>query len=144
MQQPLRDSDGTVIPHDHNEILNEHEIIRRISDQYLVIDSTGKRISSSMAFKASSGKNGGMSIDLKYQIEQAGLDAKKYVTTPKWIGSVLLKVSDIRNLGFQVGYDPSRHNKYHGEVWGTFSRSTIEKLRKCTEWFVAIDDVNLI
>ena len=123
IKAPPRDDDGKVKPHDHVEILDAHEVIRKISDRQLVTDAGGRRINSSIVFKSSEIKNGGMSVDLKQLIEQKGLDVKEYVTTPRWIGSILLKVIDLRNLGFEVGYDPIESpepNPFHGEVWGEF------------------------
>jgi hypothetical protein len=141
---PVRDSDGIVIPHDNEEIKDEHEVIRRISEQYIVEDCNGMRIKSSMAYKASSGKNGGMSVDLKNLIESAGLDPQEYVTEPRWIGSVKFTVSDLRKLDFKVGYHPTKHNPYHGEVWGKFSRSQINNLKTLAVWFVEIPQTNLV
>jgi hypothetical protein len=155
---PPRDENGTLIPHDHQEIEDNFELIRRISDQQIVTDATGRRIASSLAYKASSGANGGMSVDVKDLIEGDRKDPKIYVTTPKWIGSVLFKVSDLRKLGFKVGYDPIPEpaaNPYHGQVWGTFSkdkrdssgqtteRGTISELQALAVWFVPIENVSL-
>lgn len=149
IKAPPRDEDGCITPHDHDEILDNHEIIRCISELQLVTDSSGKKISSSMAFKASEGKNGGMSVHLKQLIEAAGLDPKTHVTTPRWIGSLLFKVSDLRNIGFTVGYDPTElpePNPYHGEVWGAFSKGengTRRKLQDLAVWFVEIENVSI-
>ncbi len=149
IKAPPRDDDGSVTPHDHDEILNAHEVIRRVSERQLITDSKGRRINSSIVFKASETKNGGMSVDLKQLIECAGLDPKSYVTTPRWMGSLLFKVSDLRKLGFSVGYDPietPEPNPYHGEVWGTFSKGengTRKKLQDAAVWFVEIENVSI-
>jgi len=145
---PPRDDDGQVVPHDHSEISNKDEVIRRISVHHIVEDKNGQNIISSMAYKASSGKNGGMSIDLKQLIEKAGLDSRAYVTTPKWMGSVLFKVSELREMEFKVGYNPilapaPEPNPYHGEVWGKFTGSQTRKLKNLAVWFVPIPNVNL-
>lgn len=49
-----------------------------------------------------------MSVDIKKLIEEAGVDPVTHVTSPRWLGSVLLEVSDIRHLGpgYIIGYDP--------------------------------------
>lgn len=145
---PPHDDDNDVIPHDHPEIKNEDEVIRRISSEQIV-DKQGRKVISSIAYKASTGKNGGMSVDLKQLIESDGIDPKIWVTTPRWIGSVLFKVSDLREMDFMVGYDPilspdSRPNKYHGEIWGAFTRGKVKALKVLATWFVEIDDVNLL
>jgi len=147
IELPPRDENGQVVPHDHPDISNDDEVVRRISQEHhLVKDKDGKLRISSMAYKASSGRNGGISIDLKQLIEQDGLDPREYVTTPRWMGSVLFKVADLRTLEFKVGYDPLESpepNPYHGEVWGNFSRSQVRKLQNLAVWFVDIPDVNL-
>lgn len=147
MIPPPRDSDGSVLPHDHDEIKDEDEVIRRISDYFISQNPDGSFRISSMAYRASTGKNGGMSVDLKQLIEKDGKKPDEYVTTPRWMGSLLFKVSDLRGLEFQVGYDPitgPEPNPYHGEVWGKFSNSKIQQLKNIAEWFVPIPDVNIL
>ena len=148
---PPRDDKGCVIPHDHREIMPGDGIIRRVSEHHVVTDVKvpgGKKIAS-IAFKASEGQNAGMSVDLQKLIEEAGLDAKKYVTTPRWIGSVRFTAEQLRAESFQVGFDPLEKkstqdaNPYHGEVWGNFSKGNQKKLRAMCEWFVKIADVSI-
>lgn len=88
---PPRNDSGAVIPHDHEGILPNDGIIRRVSTQQIVDDPKvvgGRRISSSFLFKPSSGENGGLSVDLQGLIEEAGLDAKAFVTTLDWLSSI--------------------------------------------------------
>lgn len=144
LKPPPRDAES-VIPHDHDEILDEDLVIRRISEDWAVSDPKvpeGKRLST-MAFNKSTGPNAGMSVDLKREIEDAGLDAQKWVTTPKWIGSVTLLVRDLRVEEFRVGFDPLPDNPYHGEVWGQFSKSKQRKLISLSRWFVEIPGIAL-
>lgn len=142
LKLPPHDNDG-VIPHDHEGILPGDGIIRRISLEHIVFDPKiqGERLSSA-AFNPSSGLNGGMSIDLQQQIEEAGLDARIFVTTPIWPGSVLFKAGQLRAEGFLVGYDPVTGNPYHGQVWGNFTRAKVNKLRCLCVWFVQIKNVS--
>jgi hypothetical protein len=106
LSQPQRDANGEVVPHDHPEIANEDDIIRRISEQQIV-NVRGTRRVSSVVFQASSDSpNAGMSIDIKSSIEAAGLDPVAFVTTPRWTGSVIFKAGAARTLGLMVGYDP--------------------------------------
>jgi hypothetical protein len=145
LSPPPRDDTGAVVPHDHQGILPDDGIIRRISEEQIIFDDkiNGRRISSK-ALKASSGKNGGMSVDLQRQIEEAGLDAKVYVTTPRWTGSLRFLTSDLRNEGFQVGCDPIDYeNPYHGEVWGEFTKVKQNRLRNICAWFVEIAGVSI-
>ena len=144
---PPRDEHGKVIPHDHREIRNTDEVIRRISDLQTAPDRNGRRRISSKAYKDAARKSG-MSVDLKQLIEKAGLDPETYVTSPRWIGSVLFRVSELRQENFKVGYDPvgpPDPNPYHGEVWCDFSgNQAAQKLKRLAKWFVPIPHVNLI
>lgn len=147
---PPRDENGNVVPHDHEGILPEHGIIRRIPEHHVVMDEKigGRRISS-MAFKPSSGPNGGLSVDLQQQIEEEGHDAKAYVTTPHWVGSIRFIAGELRGEDFKVGFDPielktgNQPNPYHGEVWGKFSKGKQNRLRQLCDWFVPIDGVSI-
>ncbi len=153
LKPPPRDENGKVIPHDHRGILPDDGIIRRIPEQHVVVDEKigGKRRISSMAFKCSSGQDAGMSVDLQRQIEEAGLDAKAFVTTPRWVGSIRFRAAQLRSEGFKVGFNPIEAdpnqgidtNPYHGEVWGSFTRSKQKRLRQLCEWFVPIDGVSI-
>lgn len=146
MQPPQRDIDGITEPHDHDEILNEDFVIRRVSEEQIVQDTaTGRRRISSKAFKASSGPKGSMSVDIEKLIIEAGVDPKTWVTTPKWIGSIRIGVSDIRNNNCKVGYDPILSNPYHGGVWGDLKKRPLQKaLRSASTWYVQIDDVDIL
>ena len=138
-------------PHDHQEILPDDGIIRRVSEEQIVEDKKaegGRRISSK-AYKPSSGPNGGMSVDLQRQIEEAGRDAKVFVTTPKWTGSIRFVAGAIRQEGFSIGYDPVKdtdpevENPFHGQVWGSFTGSKQKRLRELSTWFVKIEGVSI-
>jgi hypothetical protein len=69
-----------------------------------------------------------MSVDLQQSIEAAGLNARDYVTTPKWMGSLRFDAGDLRAEGFMVGFDPLPYNPHHGEVWGKFSKHSSGEL----------------
>lgn len=82
-----------------------------------------------------------MSVDLQRQIEEAGLDAKAFVTTPRWTGSLRFEAGPLRDEGFMVGFSPMLDNPHHGEVWGAFSKAKQRRLREICHWFVPIDGV---
>ncbi len=103
-----------------------------------------------MLFQASSEANGGMSIDMQNEIEQAGLDARRFVTSPELPGSVRFQTSVLRHEGLSVGYDPIPENPHHGEVWAgrpnkwrNFKKSEQKRLLGLAVWFVVIADVYL-
>jgi hypothetical protein len=142
---PPRDKAGNVLPHDHDGITASDGVIRRIQENWLVDDPkviSGKRITS-MAFKPSSGPNGGMSVDLEQLVQEAGKDTKAFVTTPRWIGSIRYTAGALRAEGFQVGFHPIPENPFHGEVWGEFSKLQQGRLRNIAEWFVRIEGVSI-
>ena len=145
LNAPPYDEAGNVEPHDHDGIQLTDGIIRRIPERWVVDDvkaATGRRLSS-LAFRPSSGPNGGMSIDLQQQIEDDGLDAKKFVTTPYWVGSIRFVAAALRAEEFNIGFDPTPENPYHGQVWGTFSKGKQKTLRQLCDWFVPIPDVSI-
>lgn len=145
LSKPPLDDNGEVLPHDHKGIADTDRVIRRISEEHFVSDSKvagGRRIST-MAFQASSDGNRGMSVDLEASILEAGLDAKVFVTTPKYLGSVWFLAGLLRAETFKVGYDPLINNVHHGEVWGTFSKGRQKKLLNSAQWFVEVDGVFL-
>lgn len=127
LKPPPRDAQGVVIPHDHDEISSDDQIIRRISEQFLVNgEKIGTRRISSLAFNPSAGPNGGLSVDLKRQIEEAGLDARQYVTDARWLGSIYFTAGALRENGFLVGSDPLPNNPYHGGDLGQLYDSSKE------------------
>ncbi|WP_129587732.1 hypothetical protein [Herbaspirillum robiniae] len=141
---PLRDDQGKVIPHDHPEILNDSGIIRRVHEEFVVTDPkarSGRRLSTS-TLSASSGENGGMSVDLEQLILEAGQVPADYVTTPRWIASVRFQAHQLRAAGFQIGYDPvpesptEQANPCHGQVWGNFTKGVQKRLLKQCDWLV--------
>lgn len=144
LQPPPYDQHGEVIPHDHVGIRDNDGIIRRVSEQQVVEDrKTGGRRLSSMVFKSSSLANAGMSVDLQAQIEELGIDAQTYVTTPRWLASVRFEAGPLREEDYSVGFDPLEENPHHGEVWGTFSKSKQKRLLQLCEWFVEMEGVSI-
>lgn len=143
LEPPPRNPQGEVLPHDHSGIAPTDGVIRRISDQQLVVDSSGQRRVSSKAFKASSGPIGGMSVDLEKLIVEAMQDPRAFVTTPRWMGSVRFEAGALREEGFLVGFDPLPENPYHGEVWGKFTKAQQRHLQEGAVWFVEIPGVKL-
>lgn len=140
---PPRDAAGVVTPHDHEGIKGQDAVIRRISPYFVIEDpKTGPRIST-LALNPSSDGYRGLSVDLQAEIEQAGLDAKDFVSSPPWLGSIVFTAARLRGEGFQVGYDPLPDNPYHGEAWGNFAKSKQRALLRLAAWLVQIDGVSI-
>lgn len=146
LSPPPLDENNSVKPHNHPEILDSDSVIRRISEQQHIVNDPkvpqGRRVSTK-AFSQSSGMNGGLSIDLKTRIVVDGLDVKAHVTSPEWIGSVIVGVQFLRNLGLMIGYDPLPNNHYHGEVWGNFTKPIKKQILSSAKWFVEVPNVYL-
>jgi hypothetical protein len=141
LEPPPLDASGCVVPHDHAGVGPSDGVIRRISNNQVVTDKSGQKRISSKAFQGSSEANGGMSVDLECSILGAGLDPKRYVTTPRWIGSVRFEAGALRSEGFLVGFHPLPENPHHGEVWGDFSRAKKRLIQGHCVWFVPIQGV---
>lgn len=140
LDPPPRNRNGDVLPHDHPGIQPDDGVIRRVSPQHMVSDPKvqGRRISS-IAFRPSSGPDGGMSVDLQRLIEEAGLEPRKYILSPPWIGAVRFTARGLRGEGLMVGYDPIPNiNPYHGEVWG-ITKAIQKRLQAIAVWLVAVD-----
>lgn len=143
LQSPPRDAEGKVTPHDHAGILATDGIIRRVSPEYHVVEDpkTGGRRISSILFRPSS--DGGMSVDLEREINEAGFAAREYVTNPKYTGSVRFEAGPLRENRFVVGFAPLPENPYHGEVWFRKSKANEKILRSLCAWFVEIEGVSI-
>ncbi|MDX0517382.1 hypothetical protein GOL81_21235 [Sinorhizobium medicae] len=138
LAEPPRDAQGSVVPHNHDQILDQDGVLRRISPFHLVEDEKaagGKRLSS-MAFQPSSGPNGGMSVDLERSVLDAGGDPRAHVIAPPFVGAVRFVAGQLREEEFLVGYDPLPSNPHHGEVWGSFTASKKKKLLALAEIYV--------
>ena len=146
---PPRDANGKVLEHDHDDILDEDGIIRRIDpNNHVVADpksETGYRISSLLLKQT-----GGVSVDLMRPMLEDNVDCEKFVTTPKYLGSIVLEAKALRSASFKIGYDPvpendpiDLENPYHGLLWGKVSSQKIKELIRNSSWLVPIDGVTL-
>lgn len=147
----------SVEPYDDFEIDDDDPIIRRVDpDQHLVRDeNSGEMRISSKLFSPSSGPLGGMSVDLLRLIEEAGLHAQDFVTTPVFRGSISFSAGSVREAGLRVGRNPLvgiagvPDNPFHGEVWGPparpnrFTNTQKRAILEAAEWFVELQGVKL-
>jgi hypothetical protein len=58
-----------------------------------------------------------MSVDVEEWLIDAGLSPLHYVTDLSH-GAVRIKVGDLREAGFKVGWDPDGGHPLHAAVWG--------------------------
>ena len=116
------------MPHDHPDLADDHRVIRRISDEFVVKDEEGHPVRLSTAALDPSSIDidpyCGLSVDLESLILADGIDPKRHVTTPKFMASIVLAVGSFRSRSFLVGYDPLDDNRNHGGVWQDAPRSS--------------------
>jgi hypothetical protein len=59
----------------------------------------------------------GCQFDVEDWLIADGLDPLHYISNPDF-GARRIKVSELRALGFKVGWDPLANNRHHAAVWG--------------------------
>lgn len=93
-----------------------------------------------------------MSVDIEALIVAAGMEPKRFVTTPVFTASVSFPAGRIRRLDLMVGYDPVKNsssapdNPYHGQVWARqlgkrFARKQQKGLAAAAQWYVELAGV---
>lgn len=145
-----RDPDGEVLPHDHPDLSDGSKLIRRISSEYVVPDNNrgGKRLSSAV-FK-NDPRQGYLSVDSEACIISMGQAPAIYVTSPTWIGALIISVDDFRSFDdakdkekcWKIGMHPIKDvNPCHAAIWGKIRQGQSNDLQKRSEWLVQIPDV---
>ncbi|CAN5227793.1 hypothetical protein BH10PLA2_BH10PLA2_38650 [soil metagenome] len=112
---PPPSKNGQAVPHDHPELLNPDLIVRRISLQWVVDKTGGKRLSSE-AFECST-DGSGVSLDIAKLIEEKGANVATYVSSPVHVGAIQWTAGQVRGHTNIVGYDPLPENDCHGAAW---------------------------
>lgn len=144
-----RDASGEVQPHDHPDLAGENRLIRRISDEYVVLDSTGGLRLSSALFKHDP-RQGHLSFDSERCILDAGKDPRAYVTSSMWMGALAISVGQVRSVDqadkpenrWKIGMVPIvPDNPCHAGLWGKVSQGRSNELQRRSAWLVAIPGV---
>lgn len=143
LKPPPRDDDGHVIPHDHDQILNDDRLLRGVTEHHIARHKNPQRLASSLYQTSSSGRNPGMSADLESLLLSCGVDITERYQSQKWLGAVAIEVGFLRELGLKVGYAPLPNNPFHCEVWGNITGSISKKIGKNAVWAVPIPFVSL-
>jgi hypothetical protein len=144
LKLPLRDENGKVIEHDHDDITNDQTVIRGITQHHI----KDGRITS-IAYQASSDIGEGMSVELKELIELDNKSPVEHImSNSSFIGAVSFTVGSLREINYKVGYDPisaleTNPNPYHCQVWGEFPKSKKKKLARIAKKFADLDDIDL-
>jgi len=144
------DGDGEFLPHNHPSLVGGHRIIRRISDDYIVVDSNtgGKRISSAL-FK-NDPRQGYLSIDSETCILDRQVEPPAWVTSPTWRGALVLTVIEFRGCDvavatdaeWQIGIAPLDENPCHGAVWGKITKGQSNEIQRRSAWLVEMQGVD--
>ena len=143
MAAPPKDANGYVEPHDDPQTIpDDSHVIRYIHTSQLVKCPDGTRRLSSGAFSKSNKSKDryeGMSVDMHEAMIAKGVDPESRMP-PDHEGAVLIQAAKLRELGLEVGPDPTEDNPFHASVWGV-KRSDRKKIKACCEWLIKPSDI---
>lgn len=143
LRPPPRDEHGRVVPHDHDQILNDDYVVRGISEHEIARNKNPPRLKSSLYQTSTIGDPPGMSVDHKPSMQTDNVIMETRYRGGKWLGAVLLNVGFLRGLGLQIGYSPIPDNPYHCEVFGNITGSLKKEIRDNASWIVPIEGIQL-
>ena len=83
----------------------------------------------SIAFRASSGPNEGMSVYWMECLIENNHDPNSYGGTSAYTGAMVLAVRDVRALGLAVGHTPHDGNECHVDIWNITGKGRAEQFR---------------
>ena len=143
-----RGDDGAVLPHDHPDLTGENRVIRRISDEYVVPDGAGGQRISSGVFKHDP-LQGHLSLDSEKCILATEADPVRYVTSPVWVGALVISVEGFRAVNqpkkpeetWKIGMLPVDGNPCHAGAWGKIIQGQSNELQRRSDWLVQIPGV---
>jgi hypothetical protein len=148
---PPRDENGLATPHDHNEIFDDHRVIRGVSAEFVVKDEQGRpqRLSSAVLDPSTVEVDPycGLSVDVEQLMIERDITPTAHAQARKFVGSIAFEVRSFRSRNFFVGYDPLLDNPSHGAVWqdaarnSKFTRGTRKALLQEAAWSVPIDGI---
>ena len=116
MDDPPRDTDGCVKPHDHKQIQDEDILLRGIPELQIVSTKDGKRRISTGAFHRSSDKYGGLSLGAKKVLECLDKSTEEW-SAGRFSAVVCFPAEMLRNAGVQIGWDPLDNDPAHCNAW---------------------------
>ena len=143
LQPPPRDDFGRLILHDHVEILDDHRVVRGVSEYGVALNKIPPRLKSSLYQTSTRDDLPGMSVDHEPTMLADRIDLWARYQSGNWIGSVSLNVGFLRGLGLLVGYHPIPDNPYHCEIWGNITGSLSSKIQNHATWLVPIEGIEL-
>jgi hypothetical protein len=115
--EPVRDANGKIVPHDHDEILDDDYVLRHIVPPHDLHPDPGKGVTRVSSGAYSESSDGGMSVDILRWMSVDHLDELHYLAD-ETIGATRIRVRDLRAMGLKVGWDPDGGHPHHGAVWG--------------------------
>src|SRR4051812_6448866 len=98
---PLRDKDGKIIPHDHDDILDEDYVLRHIIPPHDLHPELAKGIVRVASGAYSESSDGGMSVDILRWMAEDGLD-ECYYLADETVGATKMRVGDLRAMGLKI------------------------------------------
>ncbi len=151
LSPPPRDQHGAVLPHDHNEIYDEDELVRHLTIHHLApTKGGGKRVSSAFLSRSSQRADPyeGYSVELLRLLIEDGIDLSgRYCRGGKIGGAAIsagcLRAESTPETVVKVGYAPEPENAYHCAAWGIdFDRPNARRYRvlQAMRWLVLHSD----
>lgn len=135
-RSPPKDSEGCVVPHDHEQIHDADIMLRGIPCRWVIPTEKGRHRISSGAFQNSS------ESDDKY--ESLSLGSKKMLdfhnsSIDEWSNGRFCAVatfpaSELRDSAIKVGWDPKDDDPAHCGAWGNLKKPLRKRLAKEVEW----------
>jgi len=131
-QNPPRDEDGFVTPHDHGQIRDADALVRYIAPVWIIPSEQGKRLSSA-AFKPSTDKYRGLSLDHKEMILYFGQSVENRMPE-KSCAVACVQAGELRKeKDVRVGWDPLDSNPAHCNAWGLRGNAP-KRIAKSARW----------
>ena len=77
------------------------------------------------------------------------MDPVAYVTTPRWLGSLVITVGNFRSIDnatkakdrWKIGMVPIKGNDCHAGIWGKITKGQSNALQRLSDWLVQIESV---
>jgi hypothetical protein len=131
-------------------------MIRGVSWRHVVTDANRgcERLSSSL-FRNNPRRQGYLSFDSEFCLQERGDDVGEYIRACGWDGAVSITVEKFRSFDpalveadrWKIGMVPLADEEppkpCHGAVWGSISEGRANDIRRATEWVVPVPDVVL-
>lgn len=132
---PPKDSEGCVLPHDHEQIHDADIMLRGIPSQWVIPTEKGGHRITSGAFQPSSesrDKYKGLSLGIKKMLDFCGTSIDEWAAD-RFRGVVSFPARKLRDEKIKVGWDPKDDDPAHCGAWGKLQKSIRKRLAREAE-----------